>query len=115
MASKYVEMLKDPRWQKKRLEILSRSDFSCEWCDSKDKTLHVHHTIYYKNAAPWEYENCVLLSLCEDCHQEWHKLKTEIDIRIALMNSDELERMMDFSDLLINGKVAEVIIKKSAA
>jgi len=26
----YSEKLKDPRWQKKRLEILSRDNFTCE-------------------------------------------------------------------------------------
>lgn len=68
----YSELLKDPRWQRRRLEILQRSDFSCEECGDKESTLHVHHKLYRKNAMPWEYEDHELEALCESCH----KIKT---------------------------------------
>lgn len=64
----YSEKLRDPRWQKKRLEIFNRDDFKCLSCGSKEKTLHVHHGIYKKGCEPWEYENDSLHTLCEDCH-----------------------------------------------
>lgn len=65
----YAEKLKDPRWQKKRLEILNRDEFTCQECGSKEKTLHVHHTHYIKNKNPWEYDNRSLVTLCWDCHR----------------------------------------------
>jgi hypothetical protein len=72
MATKtYAEKLKDPRWQKKRLEILSRDEFSCQKCYDTENTLHVHHKRYnneYKD--PWEYPNELLVTLCESCHAE---------------------------------------------
>lgn len=71
MAKKtYSEKLKDPRWQKRRLEILSRSDFTCEdpGCGNKEETLHVHHLDYLSNAEPWEYPDEYLMVLCESCH-----------------------------------------------
>ena len=32
----YSEKLKDPRWQKKRLEILERDNFRCQYCGDKN-------------------------------------------------------------------------------
>lgn len=68
--SEYAKMLLDPRWQRKRLEILERDGWACTICGDKEKTLHVHHMHYLYGAAPWEYENGYLSTLCEDCHEE---------------------------------------------
>jgi hypothetical protein len=65
----YFEKLKDPRWQRKRLDILNRSNFSCEDCHDKTSTLHVHHCIYHKGAEPWEYQDDELRALCAPCHE----------------------------------------------
>ena len=65
----YAEMLKDPRWQKKRLEVMQRDGFRCQHCLREDKSLQVHHLVYDKDKKPWEYENNQLITLCEDCHQ----------------------------------------------
>lgn len=64
----YSEKLKDPRWQKKRLEIFERDSFCCQKCLSEDKTLHVHHKKYQHGKEPWEYDDKWLVTLCEDCH-----------------------------------------------
>src|SRR4051812_27352238 len=63
-------MLRDPRWQKLRLEILQRDNFTCRKCKSKDKTLHVHHVAYFKDQEPWEYHPDFLLTFCFECHEE---------------------------------------------
>lgn len=65
----YREKLLDPRWQKKRLEVLERCHWSCRHCNSKDKTLHVHHAYYLPNRDPWDYPDKDLSALCEDCHK----------------------------------------------
>lgn len=106
----YSEMLKDPRWQRRRLEILQRSDFTCEWCDAKDKTLHVHHTTYIKGHKPWDYGDDLLLSLCEDCHKEWHWMKGRLDRAIAHGSYDDIERILDFALLLEEGRDVDVIV-----
>lgn len=66
----YSELLKDPRWQKKRLEILSRDNFQCKVCCSTEKTLHVHHQYYIKSLNPWEYKDESLITLCDECHED---------------------------------------------
>lgn len=74
----YAERLKDPRWQRKRLEILNRDNFTCQECGSPDKTLHVHHRRYQHGMSPWEYPKNELVTLCEDCHAR----ETERDQRL---------------------------------
>jgi hypothetical protein len=69
----YAELLKDPRWQKKRLELLQRSNFECQNCGETTKTLHVHHGCYLKGKKPWEYEKSQYHVLCMDCHAGFQK------------------------------------------
>lgn len=64
----YSEKLRDPRWQKKRLEILNRHQFSCTLCGDQETELHIHHKSYAMGAEPWEYEDDNLTSLCRYCH-----------------------------------------------
>jgi hypothetical protein len=66
----YFEKLKDPRWQRKRLEIMQRDDFKCRTCNSETKTLNVHHIRYFKGREPWDYRDWYLVTLCEDCHKK---------------------------------------------
>lgn len=76
----YSEKLKDPRWQKKRLEILERDKFTCQECGDATKELNVHHRHYLPKADPWNYENEVLATLCRDCHAE----RTELNLWLAI-------------------------------
>ena len=48
----WFEMLRDPRWQKKRLEVMQLAVFNCEDCGASDKTLNVHHSYYEKGRPP---------------------------------------------------------------
>lgn len=72
MKKTYFEKLRDPRWQKKRLEAMSAVDFSCEMCGDCESTLNVHHKQYFKGREPWEYDIGQLVTLCESCHKEHH-------------------------------------------
>ena len=71
----YSEKLRDPRWQKKRLEIFNRDDWRCMKCGDATSTLHVHHTIeYIHGLEPWDYPNETLLTVCWSCHRKEHDL-----------------------------------------
>lgn len=63
----YKDKLLDPRWQKKRLEILDRDNFTCQMCGDTKSTLHVHHKEYLNN--PWDAISSNLITYCEHCHQ----------------------------------------------
>lgn len=74
----YYELLRDPQWQRKRLEIMQRADFECEECGSKDSTLSVHHSYYEKGLMPWDYPSESLHCLCWKCHQQAQELMLAI-------------------------------------
>jgi hypothetical protein len=62
----YSEKLKNPKWQRKRLEILSRDNFKCSLCGSEEIELHVHHLKYTKE--PHNAPDKDLETLCKHCH-----------------------------------------------
>lgn len=66
----YKQKLLDPRWQKLRLRILERDDWTCQICWNKEETLHVHHRIYSKGGEPWDTPEWALVTLCATCHEE---------------------------------------------
>lgn len=68
-ASSYSAKLRDPRWQKKRLEVLSEAKFTCQDCGATDKELHIHHAYYIRGKEPWQYPGTLLTVLCKDCHE----------------------------------------------
>lgn len=77
----YAEKLKDPRWQKKRLEIMSRDKWACTSCGDGKSQLHVHHEKY--KGDPWEAQDKHLKTLCEDCHSIEHgKNITSADLAV---------------------------------
>jgi len=75
----YATQRLDPRWQKKRLEIMQRDGFKCRACESSDKTLSVHHAYYVTGRKPWEYPCFSLRTLCDGCHKDEHSPKSEPD------------------------------------
>lgn len=82
----YSEKLKDPRWQKKRLKVLERDDFTCQVCGDDKKTLHVHHK-KYSAKNPYDEPMQNLLTLCCYCHQL---------IEFAEINPDDIQAIVLF-------------------
>lgn len=78
----YSEKLLDPRWQRKRLEILGRDGFSCRSCGSTTKTLHVHHLFYKKGAEPWDYNSGDLVTACDECHAQLEVFRSLVLARL---------------------------------
>jgi hypothetical protein len=92
----YFEKLKDPRWQKRRTEVLQAANFTCEDCGAKDIELHVHHCIYEKGREPWEYAN-TLICVCKNCHKtrQEHESKAHMALAILMRHS----KIMDIAGL----------------
>lgn len=86
----YWELLRDPRWQKKRLEVMQEADFTCEECGAKDRTLNVHHKLYRKGADPWDYAQGELQCLCEPCHQSVSNQAERLKEVLALLSRWDL-------------------------
>ena len=68
----YHQLLKDGRWQRRRLEIMQRDDFKCRECGTTDD-LNVHHIRYLPGHKPWEYDDGDLITLCGKCHKAMHE------------------------------------------
>jgi hypothetical protein len=106
--AEYSDLLKDPRWQKKRLKIIERDKWSCQLCQATDRTLHVHHTSYRGQIKPWEYPDKLLVTLCEKCHENESNVAGNARVRLFnfLRNSGFLSIEMGLLSLsiLILGK-----------
>lgn len=104
----YSEQLKHPNWQKKRLEVLNRDEWTCRICGDTETRLHVHHRSYIKGRKAWDYPNENFTTLCEPCHE----LVTGVNRRLcaatdfepsqyALIQAlDFMERSETFSDFV---------------
>ena len=92
----YREKLRDPKWQKKRLEVLEAAGFECEHCGDKDTTLHVHHKIYRPGHDPWDCEDGDLVCLCEKCHKSKTEMKRSVEEFMADPNFDGVTILSSF-------------------
>jgi hypothetical protein len=69
MATSYSEKLKDPRWQKMRLEVMNRDSWTCQSCYNPGSSLNVHHLKYAISGNPWDSDPSDLITLCGNCHE----------------------------------------------
>lgn len=87
----YSDKMQDARWQKKRLEVLTDADWTCEACGTRAleeaASMHVHHKFYgfAKKREPWDYKRIDLMALCSECHdkmprgnKEWENLVSSL-------------------------------------
>lgn len=95
MRAKYVDELKHPRWQEKRLRVFEAAGFHCERCGNADQQLHAHHKIYLKGRRPWEYEDQLLECLCDDCHERAHDEQQQLALIVAQQPTAKLPYLMD--------------------
>ena len=69
LSMTYSDKLKSPQWQRKRLEIFQRDNFTCRNCQDSTTSLTVHHLCYLPNVEPWDHPDILLLTLCDPCHE----------------------------------------------
>lgn len=93
--SAYADLLKDPRWQRKRLEVLERANWTCQRCACDSRQLHAHHKRYIKGRKPWEYESDLLECLCDGCHDVVHAELDALEQRIASQPTHMLPALLD--------------------
>ena len=68
--NKYQELLERPEWKEKRERILERDGHTCQFCGSTEQ-LQVHH-FNYDAPTPWDVPDKYLITLCKDCHKNYH-------------------------------------------
>ena len=85
--STYWQLLRRPEWQKRRLEMLSKSEWTCSSCMATDANLHVHHRQYFKDRMPWDYTDDQLIVVCDICHESEHYLLDELKEIVSRMDT----------------------------
>lgn len=134
----YSRKLQNPKWQKKRLEIMQRDNFQCKLCGCNDKELHVHHRWYQFGNEIWDYPDSCFETLCFECHEyiEMNIKDSTSDIQVmlrrTLLNQDDYNvicrllihlsedryknyhslDIVDAIDNIINTNAIEFVIKK---
>lgn len=88
-STSYSDKLRDPRWQKKRLEIFERDGWICIICGSSQKNLHVHHNWYVRGLQPWEYNDSQLCTLCDGCHDKATKVQENLKNHLSRMHPSQ--------------------------
>lgn len=96
----YADQLKSPKWQKKRLEIMERDNFTCTSCGDTESQFHVHHGYYEKGLMLWEYNNDTLHTLCFGCHSEAHSVLNVLKEQIGELELVSLYDLMYLLDLI---------------
>jgi 5-methylcytosine-specific restriction endonuclease McrA len=108
---KHKTQLLDPRWQKRRLEVLNNDNFQCQYCGNKEKTLHVHHFCYAANL--WDSPDEDLVTLCSDCHKIVHIktfTKLESDLISALQMTTQIGKKDDEKWVGLMKYINEIIL-----
>jgi len=100
----YKQLLPDSRWQKKRLTIFERDNWKCRSCKSTNVSLNAHHLYYEKGKKPWEYDDEVIVTLCQKCHEIIHFELAKLSGIIAF---EIITGCIDATDFLNRIKPAE--------
>ena len=96
--TRYQELLKDSRWAHKRIRILDRDGWMCQYCSASTKTnrkvvLEVHHFEYsHYSVNPWDVPDEDLVTLCSDCHDSAMKAKDRDGNITGLREKSRVER-----------------------
>ena len=73
----YGALLFTKQWKIRREQILKRDFYSCVLCKSKSQ-LQIHHRQYHfvvqlnQYKLPWEYDDHLLVTLCQTCNSKGH-------------------------------------------
>lgn len=63
----------NPKWIEFRKIILEIDNNRCQKCFTNKGQLCAHHIAYINGRELWEYPTSFLITLCSDCHNQWHR------------------------------------------
>lgn len=118
IAMTYSEKLQDPRWQKRRFDILLRDNWACVRCRNTKITLHVHHKEYVWGRDPWDYEDSNFETVCKVCHKKEHNITDEVEYErkyehlIPIKNDPEVIKSIDSQILSLMNSLKKNITNK---
>ena len=93
----YADKLKNPKWQRRRLEILSRDGWECAYCGDKSSELQIHHRWYERKREPWDHSDECLVTLCAPCHEARTELDDLAKVALGKMSTTEVAAFLNES------------------
>lgn len=108
--SGYQRKLRDPKWQRRRLDILQSANWKCQepTCLSPELNLQIHHLYYVREREPWEYPDEAFLCLCENCHERRGMVERSLKIEIfTLTRLVPIQRLKSIVLDLVAQKIKE--------
>lgn len=96
--SAYSKKFNDPRWLRKKADILLRDGGCCRYCKSADAHLQVRF-IAHRGIDPWEYPNEELETICVECSKlrafQFDRLDHQLRILLQHISNDRLKYVVD--------------------
>ena len=100
------------KWKALRKKIYERDWYTCQSCLSIGGRLNAHHIFNWSNNKGYRLDPCNLITLCENCHKEFHSLygyknttaleyvlfRNKKNIVVNNFAQDLLERIEDWED-----------------
>jgi hypothetical protein len=131
--SVYSDKLRNPKWQRKRLEVMQRDNFTCCLCGDSETELQVHHKSYEYGKEPHDYPLDNFQTLCKYCHDTvecfkktgWRVLsvKKVSETGLVVLVEKDGERLVSFlgmdlntgksfcTDVSISERVSKIIVE----
>jgi hypothetical protein len=103
----YWRKLQDPRWQQKRLQVMSNQGWRCQNCGATELNgvpFTVHHRYYVSKREPWNYPSGCYLLLCDPCHENDHSSPDEVkgwEIALSVLSGSDGE-YSEFAHFLLD-------------
>lgn len=107
----YSEKLKNPKWQKRRLEILQRDNFTCQICTDTETELQIHHKKY--TGEPHEAPEEDLVTMCKCCHKaETYANKKGLNLISSFKKGNSYFGKLSDNSLYLSNPDFEMLIQK---
>lgn len=83
-----------PKYNRWRRSVYNKYNKECQICGTKDKKLHAHHIIQWKDNVELRYDINNSLLCCETCHSLIHGYSIGISTKI-LKNKKEMKKIRE--------------------
>ncbi len=89
----FSDKFKDPRWIRRRDEIIASAEYLCQDCGVAADDLEVHICYFEQGREPWEYPHEVYRCLCRTDSAVRRPLEKEVRQALAIFTSAELDAL----------------------
>lgn len=73
ITAKRMEHRRSMYMRDARKACFERDDYTCRSCGQRGGKLNAHHVWPFQRWSEWKYEVWNLVTLCKQCHDDWHK------------------------------------------